>query len=303
MSVSVVICTYNRAQLLKRTLHSLALQTVGPEQFEIIVVDDGSVDETPEVCRKLGQDLPRLKYVSNGVNLGLSCSRNRGLKSAEGEFILFTDDDCIANNDWVERMSAALEREPVVAGAVESPELNYIRLCHNIAEFHPFIPGCKRRPVEFIAGANMGFRRSVLDELGGFDEKVKTAEDMAFILRARSKGYRIYLACDAVVTHKHDRATLGSVFGYSAKHASATILLRNEYRSLLSTPLVLRSSFFTIMAAPVIALKVTLGIYVHNQRLARLFWTAPMVFALKLAWCWGAACGLESSKRAKEKER
>ena len=303
MSVSVVICTYNRAQLLKRTLHSLNLQTVGPEQFEIIVVDDGSVDETPEICRQLSKDLPRMKYVANGRNLGISSSRNKGIKSAEGEFILFIDDDCIANNDWVERMSAALEREPIVAGAVASPASNYIRLCHNIAEFHPFIPGCKRRPVEFIAGANMGFRRSVLDESGGFDEKVKTAEDMEFILRARSKGYRIYLACDAVVTHEHDRTTLGSVFGYAAKHASATILLRNAYRSLLGTPFVLGSSFLTIMAAPVIALKVTLEIYMHNSRLAGLFWTAPLVYTLKLAWCWGAACGLESNKRAKEIER
>jgi GT2 family glycosyltransferase len=244
-----------------------------------------------------------MKYVSNGVNSGISCSRNKGIKSAEGEFILFTDDDCIANNDWVERMSAALEREPVVAGAVESSESNYIRLCHNIAEFHPFIPGCKRRPVEFIAGANMGFRRSVLDELGGFDAKVKTAEDMEFILRARSKGYRIYLACDAIVTHDHNRTNLDTVFKYSAKHAAETILLRNKYRSLLGTPFVLRSSFLTIMAAPVIALKVTLGIYMHNPRLARLFWTTPLVYALKLAWCWGGACGLESNKRAKEIER
>ena len=299
MSVSVVICTYNRAQLLKRTLHSLTLQTVGPEQFEIIIVDDGSVDETPEVCRQLRQDLPRMKYISNGVNLGLSSSRNRGIKSAEGEFILFTDDDCTADNDWIERMSAALEREPVVAGAVASPESNYVGLCHNIAEFHPFMPGRKPGKVEFIAGANMGFRRSVLDELGGFDEKVKMAEDMQFILRARSKGYRIYHACDAVVTHKHDRASLGSVFRYSAKHASATILVRNEYQTLLRTPFVLRSSFLTIMAAPAIALKVTLGIYRHNQRLVRVFWTAPLVYALKLAWCWGAACGLAATKRAK----
>jgi GT2 family glycosyltransferase len=281
-------------------LHSLTLQTVKPGQFEIIVVDDGSVDETPEVCRQLRQDLPRIKYVSNGVNLGISCSRNKGIKSAEGEFILFTDDDCIANSDWVERMRAALEREPIVAGAVASPASNYIGLCHNIAEFHPFIPGRKQRSTDFIAGANMGLRRSVLDELDGFDEEIRIAEDMAFILRARSKGYRIHLAADAVVTHDHDRATLGSVFMYSAKHASATILLRNKYRSLLGTPFVLRSASLTIMVAPVIALKVTLGIYLRNPRLARLFWTAPLVYALKLAWCWGAARGLEANKRAKK---
>jgi GT2 family glycosyltransferase len=300
MSVSVVICTYNRAQLLKRTLHSLILQTVGPEQFEIIVVDDGSADETPEVCRLLRQDLPRLKYVSNGVNLGISCSRNWGIKSAKGDCILFTDDDCTANNDWVERMSAALERAPIVAGVVKSPGSNYIRLCHNIAEFHLFMPGRKPGKVEFIAGANMGFRRTVLDELDGFDEDIRMAEDMELILRARLKGHRIHLAADAIVTHDHDRTTLGSVFRYSAKHASATILLRNKYRSLLGTPFVLRSAFLTVMAAPVIALKVTLGIYLRNPRLAMLFWTAPLVYALKLAWCWGAACGLEANKRAKE---
>jgi GT2 family glycosyltransferase len=160
--------------------------------------------------------------------------------------------------------------------------------------------GRKAGPVEFIAGSNMGFRKSVLKELNGSQEGRRCAEDMELILRARLKGYRIYFVPDAVVTHDHDRTTLAKILKYSLEHASVTILLRNQYCSLLRTPFVLRSPALILMAAPVIALKVTAGIYMSNLHLAKYFWTAPMVFALKLAWCWGAACGLRRQYLTKE---
>jgi GT2 family glycosyltransferase len=212
--------------------------------------------------------------------------------------LLFTDDDCIPEQDWAERMCMALEQQSIVAGVVASPSSNYIKLCHNIAEFHRFMPGCKGGNVDFVAGANMGIARSLLEELGGFQEGRVLAGDMELVLRARVKGYRVHLASDAMVTHDPERTDLRTVLGYAAEHASTTILLRNEYRSLLRTPFVLRSSVLVLLAAPLIALKVTLGIYLANSRLARLFWTLPLVYALKLAWCWGAARGLREQKRA-----
>ncbi len=300
MFVSVIIRTYNRANLLKRALHSLARQTLSTEQFEVVVVDDGSKDFTRGLCDTMRRKLPNLRYVSSGTNIGLGSANNLGIKSARGDNILFIDDDCIAKEDWVERLSASLNREQIVAGTVASPVSNYIKLSHNIAEFHPFMPGRKARPVEFIAGSNMGFRKSVFEELSGAQTGRKCAEDTEFILRARLKGYRIYFVPDAVVTHDHNRTTLAKIFRYSSEHASVTILLRDQYRSLLRTPFVLRSPALILMTAPVIALKVTAGIYLSNLRQAKYFWTAPMVFALKLAWCWGAACGLRRQYLTKE---
>lgn len=300
MFVSVIIRTYNRANLLKRVLHSLASQTLSNEQFEVMVVDDGSIDSTIDVCKTMRRKLPNIKYVSSGANIGLGSLTNLGVRSAGGDCILLIDDDCIAKEDWVERLSISLSREQIVAGAIASPVSNYIKLCHNIAEFHPFMPGRKARAVESIAGANMGFRRSVFEELNGSQEGRRCADDMELILRARLKGYRIYFVPDAVVTHDHNRTTLADIFRYSSEHASVTILHRNKYCSLMHTPFVLRSPALILMAAPVIALKVTAGIYLSNLYLLKRFWTAPMVFALKLAWCWGAARGLRRHYLTKE---
>ena len=298
MFVSVIICTYNRASSLKRTLQSFIRQTIPTEEFELLVVDDGSVDNTAEVCRQMQVELPNLKYLSAGTNIGLASAANLGIESSKGDYILFTDDDCLAKEDWIERMQAALELEDIVAGAVESPTSNYIKLCHNISQFHCFMPGRKVEWVDFVAGANVGFKRSVLEELGGFEQDRRCCPDTEFILRARMKGHRIFFADNAIITHDPARTTLASIFQYSSVHACHTIPLRNKYRKLMRTPFVLRSRALVLLAAPVIALKITLGIYLGNLRLIRVIHTAPVLFALKLAWCWGAACGLKELKVA-----
>jgi len=295
MFASVILCTYNRVHLLERTLRSLACQTVTPEQFEIVVVDDGSTDGTAALCERAGRDLSNMRYVAVGKNLGLAAAGNRGLRSARGEVLLFIDDDCLALEDWVECLTSSLEQHPLAAGAIQSPVSNYIKLCHNISQFHPFM---KRRPEGWtgsIAGANMGIRRLVLEELGGFDEKCKVP-DMELMLRARLKGHRVRFAPRAVVIHDPDRTSLATVLKNASEHASKTILLRKKYGSLLRTPFVLRSPGLILLAAPLIALMVTLRIYANNMGLVKYFWTAPLVFAQKLAWCWGAARGLRENR-------
>jgi glycosyltransferase involved in cell wall biosynthesis len=300
--VSIIICTYNRAALLKRTLKSLSCQTLKPEDFEVIVVDDGSRDSTAEVCETLSHGMPNLKYISTGRNRGTGCAANVGVQSSKGDYLIFTDDDCIARNDWAESMRAALAKYPLIAGTVASPTSSFIKLCHNISEFHPFMPGRKAGTVDFIAGANMGFRRSLYEELKGFPDQKVISPDMYFILKARQEGHQIYFVPEAVITHDHNRTGLIDIFRYAADHASETILLRNRYRLLLRTPFILRSPFLILAAAPAIALKVTAGIYWGNMNNVKFFWTAPVVYALKLAWCWGAARGLRNWNNSRRKD-
>ena len=292
-SCSVIICTYNRAHLVKRVLHSLARQTIRPEEFEVVVVDDGSRDNTAEVCNALHSELPNLKYISMGRNTGLARARNVGIAASTGDYLLFTDDDCIAAENWVECLRDALGGEKIVAGAVASTTTDFMKLCHNIAQFHAFMPGQKAGPKEMLAGANMAFRRSVLSELEGFQAGILCADDTELALRARAKGYRTFFAPDAIVTHDPERNTLSFAVQYAASHASATIHLRNHYRALLKTPFIFRSAGLILAMAPLIALKVTAGIYLRNPSLARFLRTAPFVYVLKLAWCWGAARGLQ----------
>jgi GT2 family glycosyltransferase len=258
----------------------------------VIVVDDGSTDSTLAVCETVQEELPNLKYISISVNCGLGHARNVGVKVASGDYILFTDDDCIPQKDWIERLSAVLYQEPIAAGAVATDASNYWKLCHNIAEFHAFMPSRKPGPIDFIAGANMGFRRSTLEELNGFKAVRKHGEDMELILRARASGYQVFFSPEAVVIHDPQRTSPRSIFRYSYAHASESILLRNLYRELLRTPFILSSPALILAASPLIALKVTADIYLRNSNIPLAIQTMPIVFALKLTWCWGATWGL-----------
>jgi len=294
--VSVIICTHNRANLLKRALASLVCQTIAPEKYEVIVVDDGSDDGTQDLVREVSARHSRIKLVSAGKNKGASRARNMGLAAAKGKYFLFTDDDCIPRDDWVEIMCTALECNPIVAGTIESPKSGYVKLCHNIAHFHPFMKGRMPGSVDFLAGANMGFRRTVIDELGGFDDELRLAGDMKLCLQARSKGYQPILNREAVILHDPDYISLAGAVKSSYRHAATTVLLRNEYRSLLRTPSVLRYPVMIRLTSPLIALSVTSKIYLGNPRLLSRFWTVPFVYFLKMVWCFGAARGLVESK-------
>jgi GT2 family glycosyltransferase len=297
MLASVIVCTYNRARLLERALRSLARQTAPAGEFEIIVVDDGSTDGTAELCSRAGREMTNLSYVAMGRNLGLAAAANSGIRRARGGLLLFTDDDCTPQEDWVKRLAASLERHPIAAGAIQSPVSNYIKLCHNISQFHPFMSRRREGWARSIAGGNMGIRRSLLEELGGFDE-TSQVPDMEFLFRAQAQGHRVRFAPRAVVIHDPDRTNLAAVLRIASDRASKMILLRNRFGALLKTPFVLRSPERILLAAPLIAMTGTLRVYWNNPALVPYFWTAPLIYAQKLAWCWGASQGLRRKPSA-----
>jgi glycosyltransferase involved in cell wall biosynthesis len=296
MIASVIVCTYNRSFLLQRLLESLGSQTAPRDTFEIIVADDGSSDDTAAVCRAMMERLPNLRYLALGCNCGLSTAGNRAVAQARGQYLLFTDDDCIPASSWVENMVAALQHGAIVAGAVISSRSGYVKLCHNIAQFYPFMPGGSSRKTDFIAGANMGFQAAAVKEIGEFNPET-AIPDMEFILRARSQGFTITYAPEAVVCHDPPRVTLGEVLDYAAAHSAETILLRHRFRELLRTPFILFSPSLLLLAAPVIALKTTTGIFLGNRGLIRDIHTFPVVYLIKLAWCWGAAKSLGKNRK------
>jgi GT2 family glycosyltransferase len=138
----------------------------------------------------------------------------------------------------------------------------------------------------------MGFRRAVLEQTDGFRQVTRYAEDMEFIFRARRRGYRATFVPEAVVTHDPDRTTFPEIFAYAVAHGASSVVLRSMYRSLLRTPFVLRSAPALLLAAPLMALTVTVRIFLTNPRAVRWFTTAPIVYVLKLGWCLGAASEL-----------
>ena len=292
VSITVIICTYNRAFLLKRALKSLFRQTVPSHHFEILVVDNGSTDDTEFVCNSMREDLPNLKYISTVNNSGLAHARNLGINSAKGKHILFTDDDCIVSNNWVERLNYYLTREHIVAGSIDSSLSSYLTISENIGIFHAFMSERKAGCIEFIPGANMGFRLSVLKDLKGFNPNMKRSDDMEIFLRARLKGYNAFFAPDSVVTHSSNRKNLPCILKHSFNQGRSAILLRIKYYKLLHTPFILTSPILIILTSPLIALKVTGDIYLKNSYAKKYLFTFPVVYLMKFAWCIGASIGL-----------
>ena len=103
IKISVIVCTYNRAYLLKNCLRSLVDQLVETSTFEVIIVNNNATDDTEEVAKSFTEKYPNFRYIIE-PNQGLSNARNRGYKEAKGEYVAYIDDDARAYTDWVENI-------------------------------------------------------------------------------------------------------------------------------------------------------------------------------------------------------
>ncbi len=217
MPISVVVCTLNRAASLERTLESLSGQSLGPEQYETLVVDNGSVDRTREVVLRRMEGLPHLRYIHE-PRQGLSWARNRGLHEAAGEFVAFLDDDAQASGGWLAAIQAAWsapERIGAVGGKVELrwPERRPAWLPRSLeGYFSGFDLGSEARFITsrpYLFGTNMAVRRDLALAVGGFSPRLGrkgsglgSHEETEFFDRLRRLGVQIYYQPRAVVYHQ-----------------------------------------------------------------------------------------------------
>lgn len=181
---SVVICTFNRYAYCRDALESLLRQSAPAESFEVILVDNNSTDRTPELAGEFAGRFSRFVYAREAKQ-GLSHARNRGTAEARGEYVFYLDDDARAAEGWVATgLRIIRELRPEGFGGpyyayytTEKP--SWYRDAYGsrelAAEARPLEPG------EFLCGGNMAFRRSVLEELGGFDSRYgMTGEAVAY---------------------------------------------------------------------------------------------------------------------------
>lgn len=172
---SVIICTYNRADRLPRSIGSVLAQTFA--DFEIVVVDDGSTDETRRVVSSARD--PRVQYVHR-ENGGISRARNTGVERARGRYVVFLDDDDEALPEWLERLDAALDGGRVAAVScgmvVERPGEMFALLPK------PMGPVFDDRVGLFRSGS-FAVRRDAYLEAGGFAEDLQCSHQTEFALR------------------------------------------------------------------------------------------------------------------------
>lgn len=195
--ISVVVCTYNRADLLEICLETLIRQDATPGSYEIIVVDNNSADSTREVTESLAQRSPHLRYVFEPKQ-GLSNARNCGAAAAQGEYIAYVDDECKIPPRWIAAAQALVAgHAPAIAGGPYAPwyrdprpvwfKDSYAGIATDGAAAGPLGAG------KFVSGGNMLVRKDVLEALGGFDPafgmsggKIGYGEETSLQLRLRA---------------------------------------------------------------------------------------------------------------------
>jgi GT2 family glycosyltransferase len=225
--ISVVIPTCCRPDLLARCLERLApgVQTLPPEHYEVIVTDDG----TPGVERLVAQRFPWARWEA-GPQRGPAANRNAGVRHGRGEWVAFTDDDCVSDPGWL-------------AGFAAAPHEG----CH-IYEGKTTCTAGVRSPLEgapintaggFLWSCNMLIRRTTFEALGGFDEAFPHShlEDVDFRERLAGAALRFEFVPAAVVDHPPRR--LRSGWALALSHESDVYYRYKHGRGGLATPRVL----------------------------------------------------------------
>ena len=218
MRVSVLVSTCNRCDKLRMLLDALKISgSAGLTDTEVLVIDNNSSDATKQVVAEYTSlDNPVFRYLSE-CKPGKSRALNAGIREATGEIIAFTDDDCIPGPNWIETMLKEFESVPelsVLGGRVE---------LYDQRDAHQAILLSKRRTLvtnatevfetPSIIGANMAFRKTVLEATHGFDPLLgpgaicKAVEDLDLIYRSLKKKFKVVYSPDVMVFHNHGRRT------------------------------------------------------------------------------------------------
>ena len=214
MSASIVIPVYNGRKTIALAIDSALAQDYTPKP-EIIVIDDGSTDDTPEICLRY----PDIKFIpkSNG---GPSSARNAGWRAAAGEVVFFMDSDCVAPQTWVSSLMRHHEEEGIgCTGAIygiANPQYLLARVIYY--EFLRRYEFCGKY-TSFIGSYGYSFRRTVLEEVGGYDETYLDAshEDNDLGWRIIQNGYRLLLDKNCAMKH-HFPTSLSSYLRIQRKH-------------------------------------------------------------------------------------
>jgi len=198
--ISAVVPVRNGGEYIARCL--IALLESEYEEFEVIVVDDASTDNTVGVCRNTGA-----KIISLDRQSGPAAARNRGAKSARGDIVLFIDADVVINNDTIELIAKAFTENPdtsaVFGSYDDTPDApDFISQYRNLLH-HYIHQRAKKDATTFWTGCG-AIRKAVFEELGGFDEirhPVPSMEDIEIGLRMSERGYKIILDKNIQVKH------------------------------------------------------------------------------------------------------
>lgn len=241
LDVSVVIPTYNRRETLAACLHALGNQSFSPRRYEVVVVDDGSSDETEEFCRNFR---PRFDFhYVRRENGGAGAARRLGVDHARGKFLVLFNDDTIADRTLLAQHWRAHRDSPgrklAVLGDFRYPPSERHRALTHFLSTEPFLfpqvtlaPGDHSKNAYFIA-SNLSVRRDAVLNAGSFDPDFRIAEDTELGVRLREMGFRVRYVPEARAMHDHVAFTLADLIRRAELYGRTELLLLRKHPHLL----------------------------------------------------------------------
>lgn len=287
MTASVIIPTLNGASRITTLLKALEMQQQKP--IEIIVVVDGSTDGTVERLQSLPSDL-KLKIIETPQG-GRAKARNAGGRVAEGDVLVFYDDDMEPATDSISKhVNFHQSYNGIVSGyqkdvaCAASPDIRKYKA--HIAEswFNKYSPGIsKLEPSQlFFTSANCSIQRQLFDTLGGFDERLTDAEDFDLAVRAQEAGHSVFFDKSNVAIH-HDNITAAKYIerqrAYARAHAGLRQLHPNRFVNQIPVN-IFKRVFYSLFAFPIWVIGIDRGWFLSLPRGLRYRFYSIVIYSL-----------------------
>lgn len=235
LTLTLVVPCYGRSELTRQLLSSLV---ASPERFQVVLVDDASPEPVSALAREFGSRLD-IECLRQPRRSGPAAARNRGIAAARYPFVAFTDNDCVVRPTWAGELAQHLrDASPRVAGvggrtlAVGSDVFSRYYSYHKLLD-----PYLHEGRYLYVVTANCAFRRSVLEEVGGFDEDVREpgGEDPGLCFKILERGYVLNYRPEAVVQH-HYRPGLADFIRTLYRYGKGCRMQTDRYVSSLNRP-------------------------------------------------------------------
>ena len=243
--LSLIICTRNRADALQRCLDDLSTSELADVQGEVILVDNGSSDETLDVMQRFEAQAACSVTIVEEPIAGLSRARNAGLTRADGDIIAFTDDDCYLGDNYFHIVRQVFTDSPFsyCGGRILLYDTSDAAYGLREQETYELIPAHSFIPTGCFQGANLVVHRRVFDTIGRFDTDLGAGtpfrcEDIEFVARASQAGFAGAHIPGLVVYHHHGRKPGADI----EKLAAANDYARGAYYAKF-----IRQGYFTYL--------------------------------------------------------
>lgn len=283
--ISVVIPSYNRREQVKNCINSLLNQTF-KEKSEIIVVDDGSIDGTEKIIK----EYPQIIFLKQN-HKGAAAARNKGAFSAKGEFIFFLDSDCQADKNCLKELLKEINKDKNTAAVgcrIIGKTFGFFAKCHDYAHYSNFmVPHREKR--RFLCTSGILVKKEFFNEINGFNENLKIAEDEDLGLRLVEKGCNLIYQPKTVVYHFHGRNKFKTAILHAKKWAEAgsvkpyLVHKESKYGKFSS-----KNPYFYIVFSPIISflvsIKIFFRIFPQDKKILLYFF---FILINKFFWCLG----------------